>query len=70
MVDLLFDWLGLDHACKTLIQHMQSSLILTTQTGGQPFSDTSSYEVSECSLVCSRHGIYNNFSKIGPENAH
>ena len=30
-----------------LIQHEQSS-----QTGGQPYIDTSQYDVSECSLVC------------------
>ena len=33
-----------------LIQYKQSSWILTSQTGGQSYSDTSPYEVSECSL--------------------
>ena len=33
-----------------LIQHKQSNRILTSQTGGQSYSDTSPYEVSECSL--------------------
>ena len=34
-----------------LIQHKQSSWILTSQTGGQLYSDASPYEVSYCSLV-------------------
>ena len=34
-----------------LIQHKQSSWILTSQTGGQLYSDTSPYKVSECSLI-------------------
>ena len=33
------------------IQHKQSNRILTSQTGGQPYSDTSPYEVFECSLI-------------------
>ena len=33
-----------------VIQHKQSSWIVTSQTGGQPYSDTSTYKVSECSL--------------------
>ena len=32
------------------IQHKQNSKILTSQTGGQPYSDTSPCKVSECSL--------------------
>ena len=34
-----------------LIQHKRSSWIQTKQTGGQQYSDTSSYKVSECSLT-------------------
>ena len=37
---------------KLLIQHKQSSLILTIITAGQPYTDTSPYEVSVCSLHC------------------
>ena len=33
-----------------LIQQKQSGWILTGQTGGQPYSNTSPYKVSECSL--------------------
>ena len=33
-----------------VIQHKQSSWIVTSQTGGQPYSDTSTYKLSECSL--------------------
>ena len=33
-----------------LIQHKQSSWIQTNKTGRQPYSDTSPYEVNECSL--------------------
>ena len=33
-----------------LIQYKQSSRILTSQAGGQPYSNTSPYKVSECSL--------------------
>ena len=49
--------IGLDstnHVNLYLIQHKQSSWILTSQTGGQPpYSDTSPHKVSECSLVLS-----------------
>ena len=34
-----------------LIQHKQSSWILTGQTVGQPYSDTSPFKVSECFLA-------------------
>ena len=37
-----------------LIQLKQSSWILTSQTGGQPHSDTSPYELSECSLFSTK----------------
>ena len=33
------------------IKQKQSDWILTSQTGGQLYSDTSSYKVSECSLI-------------------
>ena len=33
-----------------LIQYKKSNWILTSQTGGQPYSDTSPYAVSMCSL--------------------
>ena len=52
MADLLFEWFVFDLTCKSLsIQHKQSSWIQTSQTGGQSYGDTSSYEVSKCSLV-------------------
>ena len=34
-----------------IIKHKQSNWILSSQTGGQPYSDTSPDEVSECSLA-------------------
>ena len=46
------------------IQHKQSSWILIGETGGQPYSDTSPYKVSECSLYLPAyngtylHGIF------------
>ena len=47
-------WTGLDLTKLVYlypIQHKQNSWILTSQTGGQPYSDFSHYKVSECSLV-------------------
>ena len=41
----------------------QNSWIQTSQTGSQPYSDTSPYEVSECSLAklfVQYFAIYNN----------
>ena len=32
-------------------------LIQTMQTGGQPYSDTSPYEVRECSMVCVSNNV-------------
>ena len=44
---LLFHWFGCDQKSKFV---QQSSWIQTSQTGCQPYSDTSPFKVSECSL--------------------
>ena len=47
------------------IQHKQSSWILIGETGGQPYSDTSPYKVSECSLYLPAYnGTYMAFSAM------
>ena len=42
-----------------IIKHKQSNWILSSQTGGQPYSDTSPDEVSECSKCL--HTLYIGF---------
>jgi hypothetical protein len=45
-VDLLFDWFGM--SCMTtdnFCDHLQNSLIQTSQTGGQWYSDTSPFSI-------------------------
>ena len=52
MADLLFDWLGFSCFVYVYSQHIYSfGQIQTSQTGGQPYSDTSPYKVSECPLI-------------------
>ena len=49
--DLLFDWLGF--SCFAYVEQdrvLQFGRIQTSQARGQLYSDTSPYEVSECSL--------------------
>ena len=50
--DLLFDWFGFNQTWKSLSNSTsaKSNWILSSQTVGQPHSDTSPYEVCECSL--------------------
>ena len=51
MADLLFDWFRL--SCFVYVKSMTDLLVRlnpTSQTGGQPYSDTYPYEVSECAL--------------------
>ena len=51
MGDLLFDWFGF--SCFVDLNYQQIYVfgqIQTSQIGGQPYSDSSPYEVSECSL--------------------
>ena len=47
-------WTGLDSAAVLMFNQQQIYLfsqIQTSQTGGQPYNDTSPYKVSECSLM-------------------
>ena len=48
------------------IKHKRSSWILTSQTGGQPYSDTSPYKVSEYSLDVYRYAVapFDKFASI------
>ena len=46
IIDLLFDWFGIncmttDHFCF----YSQNRLIQTSQTGGQPYNDTSPFSI-------------------------
>ena len=49
-----------------LIQHKKSIWILTGQTGGQTYSDTSPYELSECTLdILSWIGLGSGYGSVG-----
>ena len=42
---------GLESAALLMFNQQWFSQMQTSQTGGQPYSDTSPYDASECSLV-------------------
>ena len=52
VADLLFDWFRIGQTSKSVDSFGKpNSWIQTSQTGGEPYIDTSPYEVSECSLL-------------------
>jgi hypothetical protein len=50
-VDLLFDWFGIScTATEIFCFYLENSLIQTSQTGGQWYSDTSPFSIPCCSI--------------------